>query len=173
MRCHAPEMSKRILNEAGAVSVELGLDRLEDLRALGNRLFDHAVYVRKIHIEAYGTGADGGSAGVSLPHFWIFIGQHDVRVPNLQFGMADLAVRAIHANLLGGPEHFLVVLDGLSRASDDQIGCDGVVIFGNIRDFIHDFSPQIVSWRLRVTARNADRRRDLLRISFYENTIGN
>src|ERR1051326_3253937 len=173
MRCHASEMSKRILNEAGAVSVELGLDRLEDLRALGDRLFDHAVHVRSIYIEAYGACADGGGAGMALPHFWIFIGQHDVRVPNLQFGMADLAVGAIHAHLLGGPEDFLVVLDGLSRASDDQIRCDGVVIFGNIRDFTHNFSPQNVSWRLRVTARNADRRCDLLRHSFYENTIGN
>src|SRR5579872_6621400 len=165
-------MSERILNETGAVSIELVLDRLQDLRALGNRFINHAVYVGKIHVEAYGAGADSCSAGVALSHFWIFIGQHDVRVSNLQFGMADLAVRAIHANLFRSPEHFLVVVDGLSGASDDQIWCDGVVIFGNIRDFTHDSSPQNVSWRLRVTAHMPTGDVICSGICIYENTIG-
>src|SRR6202043_3300617 len=108
------------------------------------RALDHAIDVRKVYIEAYRARADGGRAGVSLPHAGIFVAQHDVRVADLQLGVTDLAVGAIHAKEFGRAEDFLVVLNGLGRAPDDQVGCDGVVVLGNVRDFAHDFSPQNV-----------------------------
>src|SRR5712692_10333824 len=137
-------MSARILIESGAVYVELVLNRLQDFGALGRRALDHAIHVGKVYIEAHRAGADGGRAGVSLSHAGVFVGQHDVRVADLQLGMTNLAVRAIHTNGFSRSEDFLVILNGLGSAPDDQVRCDGVVVLGNVRDFAHDFSPQNV-----------------------------
>src|SRR5438270_13559813 len=128
---NAPQMAKRILNEAGTVSVELVLNRLQDFRALSRRALNHAIDVGKVNIEAYRAGADGGRAGIALPHAWIFVGQHDVRVADLQLGMTDLAVRTIHANGFSRSEYFLVILNRLRRTFDDEVWRDGVVIFGH------------------------------------------
>src|SRR5258708_3131181 len=98
-------MSEWILNEAGAVSVELVLNRLQYFRALRPRLLYHTIDVGKIYIQAHRARPDRGRAGVSLPHCGILVGQHDVRVADLQLGVADLAVRAIHANGFGCPEN--------------------------------------------------------------------
>src|SRR5712675_2386631 len=112
-------MSERILNEAGAVSVKLVLHGLQDFRSIGRRFLDYAIDVGKIYIEAHRARADGGRAGVSLTHVGIFVGQHDVRVADLQFSVSDLAVRAIHANGFSSTENFLVIFNGLGSASDD------------------------------------------------------
>ncbi len=112
-------MSERILNEAGAVSIELVLDRLQDFRALGFRAFDHAINVGKVYIQADRAPADGGRAGVPLPHLGILVGQHDVRVADLEFGVTHLAIRAIHPKDFGRAEDFLVILNGLGRAFDN------------------------------------------------------
>jgi hypothetical protein len=45
----------------------------------------------------------------------------------------------------------------LPGALDDQVWCDGVVIFGNIRDFIHDLPPWNVRLRVEVSARTRGR----------------
>src|SRR3982074_1000161 len=106
-------MSERILNEARAVAVELVLYRFQDFRALGRRALNHVIDVGKVYIEAYRARADGGRAGVPLPHAGILVRQHDVRVADLQLGVTYLAVRAIHANGFRRAEDLLVVLDGL------------------------------------------------------------
>ena len=49
----APEVSKGILNEAGAVSVELVLNRLQELRAFCGCTLDHVVDIGKIDVEAH------------------------------------------------------------------------------------------------------------------------
>src|SRR5216684_1133556 len=139
---NAPEMSEWILNKARAVSVELVLHRLQKFRALGRRFLNYAIDVGKVYIQAHRTRADRSRAGVALPHAGIFVGQHDVRVADLQFGVTDLAVRAIHANGFSRSEDFLVILNRLGSALDDQIGCDSVVVFWDIRYFAHDLSPQ-------------------------------
>ena len=138
-------MSEWILQEAGAVSVKLVLHWLQDFRALSRRALDHAIDVGKIYIQAHRARADGGRTGVSLSHAGIFVGQHDVRVADLQLGVTDLAIGTVHANGFSRSENLLVVLDGLGGAPDNQVGCDGVVVLGNVRNFAHDFPPQNVS----------------------------
>src|SRR6202166_822441 len=106
---NAPEVSEWILNEAIAVSVELVLHRLQDFRSLGRRFLDHAINVGKVDIEAHWATANSGGTGVSLPHAWIFVCQHDVRVADFQLGVTDLAVRAVHANSFRRPKNFLEI----------------------------------------------------------------
>src|ERR1700737_2319476 len=93
----APQVSEGILDEAGAISVELVLNRLEGLRALWGCALHDIVDVGKVDVEAHRTAADGVGAGVPLSPAGIFIGQHDMGVANLQLCVTDLAVRAVHA----------------------------------------------------------------------------
>src|SRR5437879_833079 len=58
----APEVSEGILDEAGAISVELVLNRLEELRALCSCALHDVVDVGKVDVEAYGAAADGVGA---------------------------------------------------------------------------------------------------------------
>src|ERR1700746_2635076 len=102
-------MSERILKEARAVYVELILNRLPNFRALCRRALEHAIDVGKVYIEAHWAGADGGRAGVSLPHAGILVGQHDVRISDLQLSVTDLAVRTIHETQFRRTENFIVV----------------------------------------------------------------
>ena len=132
-------MSKGILNEAGAVSVELVLNRLQELRAFCGCTLDHVVDIGKIDVEAHRAASYCGGAGVSRAHAGIFVGQHDVGVANFELGVTDLAVRSGHADSFSRSEDLLVVFDGLRRAPDNQVRRDGVVLFGNVRDFVcHD-----------------------------------
>src|SRR5882724_3822562 len=62
----APEMSKRILNETGAISVKLVLDRLEDLGLLCHGLFDDLVTIGHVHVQAHWRPTDAGGADVAL-----------------------------------------------------------------------------------------------------------
>src|SRR5437867_9597058 len=62
----APEMSKGILNEAGAISVKLVLDRLEDLGLLCHCLFDDLVAIGYVHVQAHRRSADAGGTDVAL-----------------------------------------------------------------------------------------------------------
>ena len=149
----SPEVSEGILDEAGAISIELVLNRLEELRALCGCAFDDFVDVGKVDVEAHRAAANSGCAGVSRAHAGIFVGQHDVGVADFEFGVTDLAVRAGHADGFSGSEDFLVVVDGLRRAPDDEVGGDGVVVFGNVRDFsCHDVLLKNVGWRWRFRA---------------------
>src|SRR6202050_1445541 len=113
MRSNAPQMSERIANEAIAVSIELILHRLQDFRALIGGPLNYGVDVGKVYVQAYRAPAPGGRAGVPLPHAGIFVGQHDMRITDLQLGVTDLAVRAVHADGFGRANNFLVILDGL------------------------------------------------------------
>jgi hypothetical protein len=90
---------------------------------------------------------------VSRAHAGIFVGQHDLGVADFELGVTDLALRGGHAHGFCGSEDFLVVVDGLRCAPDDQVRSDGVVVFGNVRDFgCHDVLLKNVGWRWRFTA---------------------
>src|SRR3984893_9344324 len=56
----APQVSEGILDEAGAISVELVLNRLEELRALCGCALHDIVDVGEVDVEAHRTAADGG-----------------------------------------------------------------------------------------------------------------
>src|SRR5580693_1276610 len=112
-------MSEGIANETVAVSIELILHGFENFRTLVHGLLHDTINIGKIDIEAYRASADSGGAGMSLPHTGVFVGQHDVRITDLQFSVSDLAVRAIHANGFRRAEHFFVIFNCLGSALDD------------------------------------------------------
>ena len=59
------------------------------------------------------------------------IRQHHVRVADLELGVPDLAVGAVHAHRLLGAERLLVVLDRRSGVVDREVRRDRVVSVGN------------------------------------------
>src|SRR6266446_160853 len=151
----APEMSKRILNEAGAISVKLVLDRLEDLGLLCHCLFDDLVAIGHVHVQTHGRSADAGGTDVALAHAGVFVRQHEARIADLQLGVTDLPVRTIHAHDYGGAEYILVIFDRSRSVLDDQVRSDGVVSLRNVMDFAHDFllDNEVEGWRLRRSER--------------------
>src|ERR1700754_2087180 len=58
----APELSEGILDETGAITVELVLNRLEELRALCGCALHDVVDVGKVDVEADRAAADGVGA---------------------------------------------------------------------------------------------------------------
>src|SRR5579859_351005 len=145
VRRDAPEMAERVTDKAGAVAIELVLDRSLDFRSLRDGLFDNFVAIGKVGIEAYRRRADALSA--AMAHLWIFIGQHDAGVADLQLGVAYLAVGTIHANQNGRPENTFVVFDRFRRSLDDQVRRHGVESLGNVVDFAHDLLLMVLRSR--------------------------
>jgi hypothetical protein len=80
---------------------------------------------------------------MSGAHAWVLIRQHDVRIANLEFGVANFPIRSIHAKQFGRSKNFLIVIDGLGSTLDDQVGRHSLVAFGDVRDFTHNSSPEI------------------------------
>src|SRR5882724_1340164 len=148
-------MPKRILNEAGAVSVKLVLDRLEDLGLLCHGLFDDLVTIGHVHVQAHWRPTDAGGADVALAHAGILVREHEARIANLQLGVPDLPVRTIHAHDYGGAEYILVIFDRSRSVLDDEVRSDGVVSLRNVMDFAHDFllDNEVEGWRLRRAER--------------------
>src|SRR5580658_5986444 len=134
-------MSEWVLDKAGAISIELVLDRLQNFRSLRGRLFDDFVAVWEIDVQAYGRPAP--ALGPAIAHGEIFVCQHEARVADLKFGMADLAVRAIHAHDYRRPENVLVIIDRLRGALDDEV-------WRNVVDFAHHDSPRVFAHRVPV-----------------------
>src|SRR5271163_3530670 len=100
-------MSKRILKEAVAVSIKLVLHRFQDFRPLGLRALDYAIDVGKVYIQAHRASADGRRARVSLSHVGIFVGQHDVRIADLQLGVPTLPSGPFMRTVSVAPRTFL------------------------------------------------------------------
>src|ERR1035438_5271314 len=51
MGSDAPEMSERVLDKAGTISIELVRDRFQDFRSLRSRSFDDCVAIGEVHIQ--------------------------------------------------------------------------------------------------------------------------
>src|SRR5437764_12353058 len=114
-------MSEWVLDEAGTISVELILDRFQNFGAFSNGALDYAIDVGDIQIQAHRACAYTGRTGMTLAEVGIFVSQHDVRVADLQFSVADLAAGLVHAKHFGGAEDLLVIVNGLGSAFDDQV----------------------------------------------------
>lgn len=142
----APEVSEGVLDEAGAVAVELVLDGLEEFGSVGGGALDDFVDIGEVDVEADGAAADGGGAGVSGAHAGVLVGEHNAGGADLELGVADFAVGAGHAHDFGGAEDVLVVVDGAGGSIDDEVRGDGVVVLGNVRDFGHD----VLLWVMRL-----------------------
>src|SRR3984957_2258423 len=53
VRGHAPQMSEGILNEAGAVAIELVFHRLQDFRTFRGCAFNHGIDVGEVYIQTH------------------------------------------------------------------------------------------------------------------------
>jgi hypothetical protein len=97
------------LYRAGAVTVELVLDRPDELGARRHRALGRGVYI--LHVEMDVDGAAAARLRSHERHLGIFVGKHDARVADADLGVAELAVGPRHAHHLGGAERLLVELD--------------------------------------------------------------
>src|SRR5579864_8688816 len=108
-------------------------------------------------MEAYRAGADAVGAGMPLAHLGIFVGNHDSRVADLEFGVTDFAIGLAHAKNFGGTENFLVIIDGLRSILDDQVRRYRIVSFGNEWNFAHGDLLHQCRLRVEVAARTIRR----------------
>ena len=134
------------------------MNGLENFGACGYGALDDFIDVGEIHVKTYRTGANGDRARMAQPHAWIFIGQHDVRIADLQFSVGDFAARLFHAHHFSGAKNIFVIFNGLRGPFDNQIRRNGVVPLGNMRNFAHDFLLIELVLRVEVTARGLDAR---------------
>src|SRR5664279_6649070 len=107
MSRNAPAMSEWVLNEAHAISIELVRNRLQYLRSIGHGALHRGIDIFNVKQHAHGRIAQRERALVT--HLGKLIGQHDVRVANLQFSMPNAAVGTRHAHNFGCSENILVV----------------------------------------------------------------
>src|SRR5258708_27358428 len=84
-----PHVTERIFQSPGAITVELVLDRALFLAAGCDSLFEDRVAVFDIDHDAYRRAAEG--LWTLIAHLGKFIGQHDRRIANLNFRMANLS----------------------------------------------------------------------------------
>ncbi len=92
-------------------------------------------------------------------HLRRFVGEHDRRIADLDFGMPDLAARSGHAQELDGAERFFVELERARGVVEDEVRGDGVITRGNGFDG-HDAVSFDVGWmnRRRRWRRDAKRK---------------
>jgi len=80
-------MSERILDESHAVAIKLVFNRLQDLRSAGHGAPYCGIDILDVNQHARRRIARRGRTVV--PHLRNLIGQHDVRVANLQLRMPN------------------------------------------------------------------------------------
>jgi len=68
-------MSEWILDETGAIPVELVLDRLQNFRARSDGALDYVVDIGDVQIQAHRTRSDAGGTGVPLAHHRVVEGE--------------------------------------------------------------------------------------------------
>src|SRR5258706_219007 len=129
-----PDMAIRVLDRAGAVAVELVFQRPRELGTCRHRLLHRVVHVLHVEMEV----DRGAAAGLRREerHAGHFIRQHDVRIADLDLGMAELALRSRDAQQLLRAERTLVEVDRLRRAADAQVRGDGVVSLRDRQDLL-------------------------------------
>src|SRR5882672_10630866 len=131
-------MSKWVLKEARAISVELVLDWLQNFRLLCDCPFNDLVAIRHVYVQTHRGTAHGSGASVALAHAGIFVRQHDARITDLQLCVTNLAVRTIHPHDYSRAEDILVILNRFRSTLDDQGRSDRIVSLRNVVDFAHN-----------------------------------
>ena len=94
-----------------------------------DRLFHDGVDVLDVHDDGGGRGA--GVARRRRRRVREGIGEHHDRVADLELGVADLAIRAVHARALFRAERLRVVLDRLGRIVHGEVRDERVVALGH------------------------------------------
>src|SRR4051794_30068471 len=129
VRGDVPDVAVRVLDRAGAVAVELVLDRARELAAGGQCLLHCRVDVAHVEMQL-----NGGAAARVRPeeaHARRLVGEHHDRIAEPELGVPDRAVGARHAHDLFGAEGALVELDCLACAFDAEVCRDRVIAGGD------------------------------------------
>src|SRR5262245_34843407 len=98
VRGERPHVAERVDERPGAVAVELVLQRPRLHRARGQRLREARVDVLDVEQEADRRAAQRPRAVVT--HLGMLVGEHDHRVPDADFSVADLAAGGGEAHQL-------------------------------------------------------------------------
>src|SRR4051812_30899752 len=125
VRGDVPDVAVRVLECAGAVAVELVLDRARELAAGGQCLLHRRVDVA--HVEMQLNRGAAARVRSEEAHVRRLVREHHERIADLQLGVADRAVRSGNADRLFGAECPLVELDRLACALDAEIRRHGVI----------------------------------------------
>ena len=143
MRRDRPRVAERISDRAEAIAPELVGDLHRHRRARVDRALDDRVDVLDVHEDAGARAAEllRGSRRALRK----LVGEHHERVSDLELGVADLAVRCVHAHALLRAERLLVVRDRGGRIVEGQIRGSGVIPVGN-RLHCHGSSPPFRVW---------------------------
>ena len=122
-------MPEGVLELTGPVTIELVLDPAIRLGAGLDRGVEGRVDVLDVHADGHGGAADRLRPQVA--HVGVLVREHDHRISDLQFGVADLAVGPVHAHALLGSEHLCIEIDGPGGAVDDEVRADLRVAVGD------------------------------------------
>src|SRR5438874_5635448 len=129
MRSNGPGMAEGISKRSVAIAVELVLDRTDYLRSVRHGAFDNLVDILDVEHDADWRTAVGFRT--ARLHLGEFVGQHDRRIANFDFRMADRIPRPFHAKQFRRSESLFVKLDCLRRTFADQVRGYAVISIGN------------------------------------------
>src|SRR5439155_17568166 len=134
VRADGPFVAEGVGDGAGAVAVELVLQRLEHFRAERHGPIEHRVAVLEIERQPDRRAADGLRA--ARVHLRMFISEHNVRIADLDFRVADFPTGRADAHQFGGAERLFVEFNRAPSAIDDQVRRRGVIPFGDLFRFL-------------------------------------
>ena len=118
-------MAERVVQGSAAIAVELIRDGPNHLGAGGEGASGHGIHIIHIKKNAHRRAAQGhGAAGAALGEF---VGEHDARIADLQFGVTDTAVGMRDAHQFLGAKGVFVEFDGAGRVGNDQVRRNAVV----------------------------------------------
>jgi len=113
-------VTRRIEQAARAITVELILHRFSQLCARSHGALGESVHIRHVDHDADRRSTQrGGTLRAAIRKF---VGQHDDRARDFDFGVPDFAARHRYAMQFGRAERLLVKLNRLRRVLAGEIG---------------------------------------------------
>src|SRR5258705_5594428 len=103
-------MAKWISKSSGALTVKLIFHWPQYLRPRSDRLFGRGVDIRHGEKNAYPGAAERGRT--SEAHLRHLIGEHDMGIANLDFGVHDRAAGTVHPQHLFCTKRLFVKIEG-------------------------------------------------------------
>ena len=134
-----PHMTERIFDLAGAIAIELVLDRPLERRAGRNRARDDRIGVGDAQAHRHRRAAERLRANDA--HFGKLVRQHHAGVAEFELGVAD-AIAHRQAVALLGAECRIIEIDRRLRAADAEVGHGVAVPLGRL---VFDLGHALVS----------------------------